>query len=549
MKNKKIITAVIALAALLTGGFFGLKAYNASQRRAKVVPVSMLTDMYYEEGQSMYGTVYDSDSQNIYLQPTSIISKIHVSEGQQVAKGDPLISFDMTSQQLTLEMKQLEVESIQNDLAKARNDLVLLQNAKPYVEPAPEPEPEPEPEPSAEPQPTQEPAPGLPDAELDEQAWTVLRHMDQNLEDACAEYPAVPYHYLLTADGILCGSFFNELKAMEEPTQAILEVREGNTHEGSLITAWLISSRYITADYSDDDCWYILSHDPANGSGSVIIDGGSGQSGYIPAGANGQAVTPSGNTQPSGANEYDGMYTKEELAEMIRNQRQAIRDLDLKLRRAQLDLKIMKDEMSDGTIYARKDGVVRTLGDPDAPPQDGSPFMTVASGSGITIRASVSELMLDQIKIGLPVTVTSFDTGDVFAAEVRSVDVYPNSDSMYGGNPNASYYDFYVYSEEAPALPSYSWLQVSLGAPESGSDRIVLENMFIRRDGAGSYVMKDEDGKLKKQYIKTGRSFYGYATEIKEGLSMEDAITFPYGDGGSEGTSTEMAEGREVFWQ
>lgn len=550
MKNKKGIIAAVILALTAGGGFFGLKAYNRASQRASVVPVEMLNSMYYEEGMSMYGTIYDSDSQNVYLSPTSIISKIHVSEGQQVAKGDPLISFDMTSQQLTLEMKQLAVEKLQNELAEARNELILLQNAKPYVEPAPEPEPEILPDPEPEPEPSEEPGPVIPEGQKDGEAWTVLRHMDQNLDDACPEYPAAVYHYLLTQDGILCGSFFNELKAMEEPTQAVLEVREGNTHDGALITAWLISSRYITVDYSDDDCWYIMSHDAANGSGAAVIDGG--YPGWNPGGQNGQAVTPEGPGTPGTSSKpasYDGMYTKEELAEMIKSQRQTIRDLDLQLRRAQLDLKIMKDEMSDGTVYARKDGVVRTLGDPSAPPQDGSPFMTVASGSGITIRAAVSELMLDQIKIGLPVTVTSFDTGDVFEAKVRSVDIYPTSSNMGGGNPNASYYDFYVYSEEAPSLPAYSYLQLTTGAPDSSADRIVLENMFIRNDSGGSYVMKDEDGRLKKQYVKTGKTYYGYATEIKEGLSIDDSITFPYGPGGTEGTVTEMAEGPEVFWQ
>jgi hypothetical protein len=55
--------------------------------------------------------------------------------------------------------------------------------------------------------------------------------------------------------------------------------------------------------------------------------------------------------------------------------------------------------------------------------------------------------------------------------------------------------------------------------------------------------------KLKKQYVKTGRSFYGYATEILEGLSVEDAITFPYGDGAVEGTSVEITDDMGVFYQ
>jgi hypothetical protein len=73
--------------------------------------------------------------------------------------------------------------------------------------------------------------------------------------------------------------------------------------------------------------------------------------------------------------------------------------------------------------------------------------------------------------------------------------------------------------------------------------------MFIRQDSGGSYIMKDENGRLKMQYVKTGKTYYGYATEIKEGVTMDDSITFPYGDGGQEGAAAEMADSPEVFWQ
>lgn len=564
MMIKKRIIAILAAIAVMTGGFFGLKAYNNANKKAKVVPVSVLNGMYWDEGMSMYGNIYDSDTQNIYLQPTSIISQIHVTEGQQVAKGDPLISFDTTSADLTLQIKELEVQSLENDLAKARRELVLLQNAKPYVEPAPIPEPEPDPEPIPEPTPeptpvptpeqapTPEPTPdpSIPDGELDGEAWTVLKHIDQNLDGACIEYPDTPYHFLLTQEGILCGTLLNELKECDPPTQAVVEVREGNTHDGALISAWVFNSRYITAEYKDTDGWYILSHKPVNGASAVVIEPSySPGGGYVP-GQSAVPGTPSDQSASSEPDNYDGMYTKEELAKMINDQKQTIRDLDLQVRKARLDLKIMKDEMTDGTIHARKDGVVRTLGDPDNPPNDGSPFLSVASGSGLTIRSSVSELMLDQVRPGMPVTITSYETGDMFQGEVTSVDVYPSNSGNYGGgNPNSSTYDFYVNAEDAPNLPAYSWLQLQLGTPEETGEKIVLENMFIRQDGGGSYVMKEENGRLKKQYVKTGKTYYGYATEIKEGVTMDDSITFPYGDGGQEGAAAEMADSPEVFWQ
>ena len=45
-----------------------------------------------------------------------------------------------------------------------------------------------------------------------------------------------------------------------------------------------------------------------------------------------------------------------------------------------------------------------------------------------------------------------------------------------------------------------------------------------------------ENGKLKKQYIRTGGNSYGYI-EIKEGLSNDDKIAFPYGKNVKEGAA------------
>jgi hypothetical protein len=319
--------------------------------------------------------------------------------------------------------------------------------------------------------------------------------------------------------------------------------------------ALVFNSAYLTADYKDTDWWPVMNQsqsqsmlfDSMPASGSVVIDDGSS---YVPSGN--VPVTPSGDSsqrEPQ-QSDYDGIYTKEELARMIRDKENDIRDLDLQVRKAQLELKMMKDAMEDGTLYAKKDGVVTVVGDPADPPSDGSPFMTVAGGTGLTVRGSISELMLDTVRPGTHVTLMSWETGEMFEGEVQSVDVYPSSDSYYSGNPNVSYYDFYIYSEDAPSLPPYSGLQITFAPIDSStSPKIILENAFIRSDAGGSYVMKAEDGKLKKQYVKTGRSYYGYSTEIKEGITEEDYITFPYGDGEKEGTAAEIAETPEVFYQ
>ena len=61
----------------------------------------------------------------------------------------------------------------------------------------------------------------------------------------------------------------------------------------------------------------------------------------------------------------------------------------------------------------------------------------------------------------------------------------------------------------------------------------------MREEDGKSYCMiADENGRLKKQYVVTGRTVYGSAVEIKSGLTEEDMIAFPYGKDVVEGALT-----------
>ena len=51
-----------------------------------------------------------------------------------------------------------------------------------------------------------------------------------------------------------------------------------------------------------------------------------------------------------------------------------------------------------------------------------------------------------------------------------------------------------------------------------------------------SYVMKeDKNGRLKKQKVKTGKTYYGQAVDILSGLDGSEYIAFPYGKNVKEG--------------
>lgn len=53
---------------------------------------------------------------------------------------------------------------------------------------------------------------------------------------------------------------------------------------------------------------------------------------------------------------------------------------------AEAELKELNDQLEDGTVYAKADGVVTTVGDPQNPPQDGSAFYRSPEKKAYTYR-------------------------------------------------------------------------------------------------------------------------------------------------------------------
>ena len=157
--------------------------------------------------------------------------------------------------------------------------------------------------------------------------------------------------------------------------------------------------------------------------------------------------------------------------------------------------------------------------------------------------------MLDKIAIGQPLTASSWETGETYMGTISSIDEYPmdNNYFYYGGNPNSSVYGFLAYFEDAGDLAPGSWLQMALESNEV-DDSLYIPTAYVRSDTKGKYVMKDVDGKLAKQYVKTGKTWYGEYVQILEGLTLEDYLAFPYGDGAIEGTKTQVNEEMSYYW-
>lgn len=551
---KAALVTVIVVAAIVSGVFIA-KAVKKARTVVEVTPVAYLNMGYYEDQQTCDATVYDSDSQTIYPEATQIVKEVYVTKGQQVKAGDKLLAYDLSSQELTYQMKQIEVQRDEYDLEQLRKELYELEHTTPVPEPTPGPDPD-EPD-----QPDEPSDPGEKKKTAD--AWNYLD--GDSVNDFLPADPALtaahgsaanPYVYIVTEDGKVYGSFLNKLAEMPD-AYAEIQIRGDNSKDGRLIQSWTIWSGSLSAPYGNSDSWTVKEHGSAS-SGTSASSASVGLYRHADTGtASGSGGSTSGSgstdlvTGGSGSDDSGGTtYTAAELAEAIRQKKQDVRNADLTLRRAKLELSILSESLSDGVVCAKKDGVVSVASDPADPPQDGTPFLRVDSGSGALVNGSVSELLLPNVKVGQQITAQSWTTGESYTGTITTVNDYPSDNTYYySGNPNASYYGFTASIDGAPDLETGTYLQLSFdtSGTEAGSV-IVIESAYVRRDNGGKYVMKDDNGVLAKQYVKVGKTVYGSMVLITDGITEEDKIAFPYGDGAGEGVKTKEAEEVDLKW-
>ena len=238
--------------------------------------------------------------------------------------------------------------------------------------------------------------------------------------------------------------------------------------------------------------------------------------------------------------DMDASYTAEQISEMRSEHEKLIRDTTINAKRAEIALREAKAEMGDGTSRSKLDGVVSIVRDPDDAATSGSAVVQVSAGGGYKVSFSLGELSIEDIQIGQEVSVMNYDNGEIYSGTVDEVASYPTQDgSMWGsGNPNSSYYPCTVSLESGAELQEYSFVSVTYQPEASTGGGLFIGSMFVRSEPGGNYVYAmDENGILRKRYVKTGR-ISDYAIEILGGIDGSDHIAFPYGADTRDGADT-----------
>lgn len=575
IKKGIIITSICAFTLV------GIKFYLNSTNKIDVNSVSTLNTGYWDNPSTSTGFVSNSDTQSVLYDASKTITQVFVQEGQQVNAGDPLLSYDLTTLQSAVDTSQLDVEKAQNAITLAEHELKKLLNTTPIPDVVEEPEIQDH---------TPAPLPGVPakdgngfypyvlslsqaeknftaykiyyastTSEAPEKGpheeaslwkeeretkesnntcwyWIEYTYTDgstnaydpkdvveyysdkqqiPNKEIFLAGTKQNPYVFKLSENqGFVYGKLFLDNANLNQYLRF-----DVYTNDGEIDSSWLVRCDKFTTKQSmnEGDMYSVISHTKEEQK-------------YV-------------EVEQKPSQDISSGYTEIEFAKAIRDKKQELKTLDLDLRKAKLSLSENKALLNDGIVRAKRSGIVRNIKDLSNPIQDGSAFLEVATGQGTYIKGSISELMLNQIKVGDTISAYCWTSGETFDAKIQSIDTVPSSNSNYNGsgNPNVSYYGFEAYAKDASKIQAGEYLELTFNLSSDTTSSIWLSKAYVKQEGNKYYVLKDVHGKLKKQYVTVGKIVWGDTMEIKDGLSDTDYIAFAYSKNAKEGVKTQKS--------
>ena len=536
-RGKKVIILLIVIlliAGAASGGVYAYQKYQEENLQAEVISVANINSGWFGNPMSSSGTVLDNYSQSVYIEDKTV-SEVKVEEGAEVKIGDPLLVYDTAETQLEIEMKKLELQGVKNDITLANREIEKLKKIKPVSSTANNT--------STNTGTTKNKISSSKKTTKKKKTDVIMIQVEQMegdaynyIDTAAKPYEGTgtadnPYRFLCTQDCYVLGSYLNQLVKNEQV--AAFEIWTGNSiTEGTLVSCWTVNG-LERSSVDADSRWRVSTHEKIDETVDEEEE---------PESEEKESETPA--QEPESTEE---VYTAEELRKEISDKQEELRKLEIQRKGLRLDLKGLRKSKKSATVAASINGIVKTVGDPEDPPTDGSAFIEISGSEGMYIKGSISELLLDQIEVGQEITASSWDTGQEYTAEITEISEYPLDTRMYGeGNPNVSYYSFMAYIQDPGELSNGDYLDISImqSSSEMDMNSLYIEKAYVRNEDGKSYVLKaGEDNRLVKQYVETGKTVYGSSIEIKSGLSESDRIAFPYGKTAKEGIKVKDAEG------
>ena len=528
-KTPLIIGGTVLTLALIGGGFLAVKTFG-SNSEIEVMPVSYLSTSWWGDYNESSGYVSSDMTQEVMLQDRKVVKEILVEEGQQVSINDPLMVYDSTLVELELEMQRLTIENLDVQIQSAKRALQKLQSTKPIASL------------------TEKSSDVMPVSSL------VVKESESTLSELNYATELIPqedgtYTLEVQSSQLLNVSFLYRLKGLDEAgqtqisnpiqltltiiqedgTDSIVKVLDGASLE---IKEGFIQS--TVNEYFQEENQPVCPQPqpcPTPEPDPEPTPEPEPQPEPQP------KPTPQPEPQPEPMPEPEPEivvpeegYTKEELNQLIQEKKTEITNLELDYKEALLKEEQIKKELENLTVRSSVNGVVKKVGDPTVESVDGSALIVVSSESGFYLKGTITEHQLGKVEVGQLVDVMSWDTGNSYTATITEIYPYPVKGEQYSyGNPNVSNYPFVAYIEEANDLKNNMYVSVTVQEAVENPNAMYVDMAYIGDENGRKFVYKaDENLRLKKEYVQTGKVLWGSYIEVISGLTQEDQIAFPY---------------------
>ena len=444
---------------------------------------------FFEGRKTIDGNVSVNMEQKIYPINNQKIKEVHVKEGDVVKAGDIILEYDTTAQSLSLETKRTEVELARTEVIVAERELEELKNTVPI-------EDMPQPEATTEAPITEVPTTETPTTEA------VPKKDDKTDKDT-------PVGTATDAD----------------TNNAANPAKEGTDTD--------INADKTDVNPSATDNTPVGEGDPNNKNDQTVDQGEADDT--IP-------------EEEQGSGEQ--FYTRDELNKMISDKQNEIKNLNTSYQLKEVEYEIMEYQLSSGQVVANFDGVVKTAVDEETALADNTAMIVLSGTSGYTVKASIGEMSLNKVSLGDSVELYCYDTGMYYNGTITDKILIPaSSGDYYGGGVIQTYYPIVITIDDAEDLEQGMYMDITIHDNEEESDSsMYLPLAFVKRDNDNYYVMKEDKGKLKKVYVKTGKIMWGELIEVKSGVSMDDYLAFPYASNVEEGIKTKHNEDIESLY-
>ena len=606
VKNKIVVRvgAGVLAVAVVTGTVLGVRAARGGSNAVGVYELSGLSSDADNMGMSseMSGTVSADEVQTVYVSDTQTVTKVFVEEGQQVRKGDVLLTYDTTLTDIELTRKELEIQKQKLELEKMQKQV----KTRKRLDAPPEeggsstsgiPETGGE-DKDKQIQDLQNKIKDLQDQvkKLEDSSSSAGKDLDKlksqlkDAEDAKAE---LEQKLQEIDDQKYDEQIAEKQQTIDDLTKQLIslmpdEVSDSDVENGIVKNYHIVQGTgtaedpkfVILADTQEVSTGLLSKLNLKEGKNYLIFvttqdnkvegdiltkygmvctntideqNNSKYQYSFFDASAftykkdNGNGGGGGGIVMPGGGGGMDNKLTAAEIAEL----KSKIKETDLAVRVAENELKQMQEEKDNGQVVASVNGKIASVTDADTARADGTPMIKVTGTGGYKITCSIGELARDDVQIGEEVQVTSYETGGQYSGTIQSIGDMPTTDNAdyWGVSTNTSFYPMTVVVNADADLSDNEYVSVQRESTGTSSgEGFYLESMFILNENGKSYVyVRGDNNRLEKRQIKTGVIYYG-STQVLSGLDRNtDWIAFPYGKQVKDGAATREATTDELY--